>query len=130
MALGGQDPPADDSEMKQKGHTKRARQYTLEDYSLIRQRNTGKLGIPTTLRQEILQEAHDSPIGGHFGAQRTTPLVQREFYWKGLAQDVKRYIRGYAVPSTVRNHPMRGPLVYCSHWRYPVAAGSASMSTS
>ena len=39
-----------------------------------------QLGIPDSLRQEILQEAHDSPIGGHFGAQRTTALVQMEFY--------------------------------------------------
>ena len=97
MALGCQDLPADDSEIKQKGHTKRARQYTLEDDGLIRQCAIGKLGIPTALRPEILQEAHDSPIGGHFGAQRTTALVQREFYWKGLAQDVKCYVRGCAA---------------------------------
>ena len=97
VALGGQDPPADDSEMKQKGRTKRARHYTLEDDGLIRQWATGKLGIPTTLRQEILQEEHDSPIGGHFGAQRTTALLQRKFYWKGLAQDVKRYVWGCAA---------------------------------
>ena len=96
-ALGGQDPPADDNEMKRTNRAKCARQYTLEDDGLIRQRATGKLGIPASLRQEVLQEAHDSPVGGHFGAQRMTALVQREFYWKGLAQDVKRYVRGCAA---------------------------------
>ena len=83
--------------MKRKQRAKRARQYALEDDGLIRQRATGKLSIPMSLRQDILQEAHDSPVGGHFGAQRTTALVQREFYWKGLAQDVKRYVRGCAA---------------------------------
>ena len=47
--------------------------------------------------QEVIQEAHRSAIGGHFGAQRTTALVQREFYWKGLAQDVKIYVHGCAA---------------------------------
>ena len=36
-------------------------------------------------------------IGGHFGGQRTTALVQREFYWKGLTQDVQRYVHCYAA---------------------------------
>ena len=57
------------------GRTKRGRQYTLEDNGLISQRATGKLGIPASLCQDILQEAHDSPVGGHFGAQRTTALI-------------------------------------------------------
>ena len=123
MALGGQDPPADDSEMKQKAPTKHARQYTLEDDGLIRQRNTGKLGIPTALRQEILQEAHDSPIGGYFGAHRTTSLIQREFYWKGLAQDVKRYVRGCAAchrakPPNEKPYGLLQPLeIPRRHWQ-------------
>ena len=47
--------------MKRKGRAKRARQYMLEEDGLIRQRATGKPGIPASLRQDILQEVHDSP---------------------------------------------------------------------
>lgn len=76
---------------------KSAKQFTLEEDGLICQRATGKLGVPSSMRPDVLREAHDSPVGGHFGAQRTTALVQREFYWKGLAQDVERYVRGCAA---------------------------------
>ena len=96
-ALGGHDPPANDTERMRQQRTKRARQFSLEEDGLIRQRATRKLGVPTALRSSVLSEAHDSPIGGHFGAQRTTALAQREFYWKGLAPDVKRYVRGCAA---------------------------------
>ena len=73
------------------------KQFTLEEDDLIRQRATGKLGVPAIMRPDVLREAHDSPVGGHFGAQQTTALVQRKFYRKGLAQDVKRYVRGRAA---------------------------------
>ena len=96
-ALGGSDPPENDCRKQRAKPPKRAREFTLGDDGLIRQRATGKLGVPTLLRLAILQEAHDSPVGGHFGAQRTIALEQREFYWKGLAQDVERYVRGCAA---------------------------------
>ena len=62
------DPPADDTELLQKQRAGRARRFTLGEDSLIRQRSTGKLGVPTSLRSSVLAEAHDSPVGGHFGA--------------------------------------------------------------
>ena len=114
-ALGGQDPPANDSEMLRKQHTKRARQFSIEEDGLIRQCATGKLGTPTSIRSLALGEARDSPVGGHFGAQRTTALVQREFFRKGLAQDGKRYVRGctachHAKPSNKRAFGLLQPL--------------------
>jgi hypothetical protein len=113
MALGGMED-LEETQEKKRQRAKRARQFELSD-GLIRQRATGKLGIPTVLRQEVLQEAHDSAIGGHFGALRTTALVQKEFYWKGLVQDVKRYVRGCAVchrakPSNEKPYGLLQPL--------------------
>ena len=74
-----------------------------------------KLGTPTLLHPEALREAHDSPLGGHFGTQRTAAPVQREFYWKGLAQDFQRYVRGCATwhrakPSNERPFGILQPL--------------------
>ena len=97
VALGGMEEPTETENDKGKNEKrrqgeKRARQFSFKNDGLIRQRATGKLGVPTSLRQEVLQEAHDSAIAGHFGALCTTALVHREFYWKGLAQDVKRYV--------------------------------------
>ena len=75
---------------------RRARQFELVD-GLIYQRSTARLGLPKALREQAISEAHDSLIGGHFGIQRTTVLVSKQFYWKGLAHDVKRYVRGCAA---------------------------------
>jgi hypothetical protein len=119
IALGGMEEPEETEEKRRnerrKQREKRAKQFSLQDDGLIRQRATGKLGVPTSLRKEVLQEAHDSAIGGHFGALRTTALVQKEFYWKGLIQDVKRYVRGCAVchrakPSNEKPYGLLQPL--------------------
>ncbi|KAF8252140.1 hypothetical protein K440DRAFT_523519, partial [Wilcoxina mikolae CBS 423.85] len=45
----------------------------------------------------IIQKAHHSASRGHFRSQRFTELVARELSWKGLAQNVMRYIRGYSA---------------------------------
>ena len=101
--------------MLRQQRTKLARQFSLEEDGLIRQRATGELGVPIPLRSSVLNEAHDSPVSGHFGAQRTTALVRREFYWMGLAQDVKRYVPGCAAchrakPSSERPIGLLQPL--------------------
>jgi hypothetical protein len=90
--LGGKETSEADPGTKSLVRRKRARQFALED-GLIWQAATEKLGEPKELQQWVIQEAHDSAIGGHFGAQQMTVIVAREFYWKGLAQDIKQYVR-------------------------------------
>jgi transposase InsO family protein len=45
------------------------------------------------LRRHILFELHDCPYSGHFGVAKTTTLVARNFWWPGLANDVKLYVQ-------------------------------------
>jgi len=45
------------------------------------------------LRRRILQECHDTPLGGHFGRHKTTALVRRLAYWPGQTRDVEAYVR-------------------------------------
>ena len=40
------------------------------------------------LRASILQECHDTPLGGHFGSHKTAALVCRLAYWQGQTLDV------------------------------------------
>ena len=42
----------------------------------------------------ILQECHDSPLGGHLSRRKTAALVRRLAYWPG---DVAAYIRSCEV---------------------------------
>ena len=66
--------------------------YTVQNKLLFWQQ---RLVVPTQhpLIQTILQELHSSPIGGHSGIARTLARVSSQFYWPGMAQDVKAYVQ-------------------------------------
>ena len=57
-------------------------------------RHNSKLYVPDqqALRQALLKLHHDDPMAGHFGVERTNELIQREFYWEGIAHDVEEYV--------------------------------------
>ena len=48
------------------------------------------LVIPKAWRYTILVETHDKM--GHQGNNRTYSLIKQQYYWKGMAKDVKDYI--------------------------------------
>ena len=45
------------------------------------------------LRQDILYWHHDVPWCGHLGIQKTLELVRRQFWWPGIAADIKNYVQ-------------------------------------
>ena len=49
------------------------------------------LVIPKAWRYTILVETHDKK--GHQGNNRTYSLIKQQYYWKGMAKDVKDYIQ-------------------------------------
>ena len=49
------------------------------------------LEIPKAWRYMILVETHDKM--GHQGNNRMYSLIKRQYYWKGMAKDVKDYIQ-------------------------------------
>ena len=55
----------------------------------------GRTYVPNndTLQLQIIRNHHDHPASGHFGQQRTTALVRREFHWPGLGSMVKWYVK-------------------------------------
>jgi len=58
------------------------RHYTLLPDRLITHNKSGSLCIPNAgrLRQRVMAEAHDTPIGGHFGVERTASALARRFF--------------------------------------------------
>jgi transposase InsO family protein len=48
--------------------------------------------VPTDLREEICQLAHDHPSAGHFGQTKTLDLVQRYYWWPGMRREVELYV--------------------------------------
>ncbi|WVZ11315.1 hypothetical protein V8G54_015845 [Vigna mungo] len=55
----------------------------------------GRLMIPADmrLRNQILQEFHDSKVGGHAGTTKTIARICKQFYWPKMQEDIKQYIR-------------------------------------
>ena len=65
--------------------------WELED-GLIYYKN--RLFIPSNeeLLTEIAKGCHDSKVAGHFGHEKTSELVTRNFYWEKLADWINDYV--------------------------------------
>ncbi|KAI1002681.1 hypothetical protein K3495_g5518 [Podosphaera aphanis] len=44
------------------------------------------------LRTSIIQTTHDSPLSGHPGREVTYANIARQFFWPGMAKDIRRFI--------------------------------------
>jgi len=62
-----------------------------------------KIVVPPTtrdgklhLRTALIREAHEPAIFAHGGQNKTLRALQTTYYWKGMNQDVRRYVRNCA----------------------------------
>lgn len=64
-------------------------------YHAGRRQANNRLYVPPdpALRRLVLQELHSAPYSGHFGFEKTFERVARLFYWPGMAEDTRAYIR-------------------------------------
>jgi hypothetical protein len=69
----------------------------------------GRLCIPKTMRRRILHEAHDTPAGGHFGADRTYLRMKDQYFWKQMWRDTQCYVAGCDLCHRT-NHRSRKPM--------------------
>ena len=44
------------------------------------------------IKEQILQENHNTADMGYLGQQRIIELVKRNYWWPGLKEDIKKYI--------------------------------------
>ena len=74
--------------------------YSLDQKGLLFYK--GRVVVPTqkALTQELLYLYHDDQLAGHWGVNKTQELLERKFYWPGLARDVREYV---ATCSTCQN---------------------------
>ncbi|XP_073732325.1 uncharacterized protein [Misgurnus anguillicaudatus] len=61
---------------------------TQDDWSIVTQ-----IVVPSKFRGEILKMAHDNPLAGHLGVNKTYNRILRQFFWPGLKQDVRSYCK-------------------------------------
>ena len=53
-----------------------------------------RLHVPEcNLRHTLLSEAHDAPLSGHLGRDKTLQRLSRNFYWPRMHQQIHDYVR-------------------------------------
>ena len=74
----------------------------------------GKIWIPNDeeLRTSLIHRNYDKPLAGHGGTAKTTELVSRQYYWPGMRETIKRYIKNCDIcqRSKVVRHALYGML--------------------
>ena len=56
-----------------------------------------ELCIPQGERLEIIREAHNSLIAGHFSVGKTVAQLQRYCYWPRMLESVSHFIKGCSL---------------------------------
>ena len=65
---------------------------TYKDGILFRK---GKVWIPSdpVLCLKTMEAEHDSQVAGHMGMDKTVEMVDRNFYWPEMTEDIEDYVR-------------------------------------
>lgn len=48
----------------------------------------------SAIKLSILQSEHDTKVAGHMGMDRTIDLIRRNFWWPGMDETIRDYVRG------------------------------------
>ena len=64
-------------------------------------RDVHQIVVPKLYRKEILSLAHEAPLAGHLGINKTQEKVLRYFFWPGLRHDVVEFCKSCHVCQVV-----------------------------
>lgn len=62
-----------------------------------------KMVVPRNLRQEVLQQCHDSPLAAHMGFKKTYSRISEEYYWPQMRRDILTYINKCQICSSQKS---------------------------
>lgn len=74
---------------------RRVRRYFIDGEHLYLREDDGtrRRCIPRAARQLMLQEYHDTPLGGHQGVNRMYAAMRPTLFWPKMAGDIRRFCR-------------------------------------
>jgi len=83
--------------------TKGLQEWNYKDRLLLYK---GLVYIPNNenLKRKVTQLFHDQ-VMGHLGQWKTIELITQEYWWPGITEFVKAYIKGYAICQTTKIRP-------------------------
>ena len=69
--------------------------------------------IPLEYQKLVLQAHHDSPMGGHLGANKMLNAMKQRYYWPQLSTDVLDYCASCEMCAATKRmtHPIKPPLM-------------------
>jgi len=67
-----------------------------------------QLVVPQKCVKQVLEEAHDTPSGGHFGINRTLEKIRRRFYWATCKKDVEDWCKSCMECVVKKGPPDKG----------------------
>ena len=53
--------------------------------------------VPVAYRGDIIRLAHDTPMAGHLGVNKTNSRILSHFYWPKLGKDVSEFCKSCHV---------------------------------
>ena len=87
----------------------------------MRSRDEPRIVVPLSLRKFVWHRAHGLPIAGHNGRKRVYAQLSASYTWKGMARDVRRWIRACALccrRKTPRPTSQGAPLAILAPWPF------------
>ncbi len=73
-------------------------------------RVVNQIVVPEQYRSEILHLAHEAPMAGHLGINKTYQKILQNFYWPGLKRDVKSFCQSCHACQLVGKLNQNSPL--------------------
>ena len=61
--------------------------------ALATSHSSPRVYVPESLQTSVLYHYHGLPLSGHVGRDKTISNISRKFYWKGMHDQAKRWIR-------------------------------------
>ena len=49
--------------------------------------------VPAVYRPDVVKLAHEGPVGGHLGINKTCDKIMRHFFWPGIRKDVSQFCK-------------------------------------
>ncbi|GJP75356.1 hypothetical protein CLOP_g5812 [Closterium sp. NIES-67] len=70
---------------------------------------TNRIWVPAyrTLRELLIQEAHDSNFSGHYGIDKAAKLLSRNYYWPDVSTGVQQYVTSCATCQRMKYSRLR-----------------------
>uniref|UniRef100_H3H363 CCHC-type domain-containing protein n=1 Tax=Phytophthora ramorum TaxID=164328 RepID=H3H363_PHYRM len=88
----------------------RLHRYSLADdllYYQVDESDEPRIVVPNdeNLRHRVLYEAHDTPLSGHLGREKTYTSVARNFWWPDMYKWVRTYVQTCETCQRVKHAP-------------------------